>query len=216
MVNGVRGDSMRDEWYGDKRDIVKWSTLVSLAREFKIRTILQITCYRQDEDLITDHQLVGGDIHVPIPVEVWQHFRIATHNIQFVKELEKTTNLNIHVYAEPFTNSRTKYFEGVEREIKKRSAERQIVFLDPDTGIAPEREALWKHVKANELHHLYDQLTTGDILVFYQHELRGVKGWQEITKKKFANAILMDIKMVKTYQCGSIAHDVVFFVVHKM
>ena len=78
------------------------------------------------------------------------------------------------------------------------------------------KEATARIKKANELRHLYDKLTTGDILVFYQHELRGVKGWQEITKQRFATAISIDIKKVKAYQCGSIAHDVVFFVIHKM
>ena len=44
----AEGDAVRDEWYGDKRDLVKWSVLLQLcvrsmaqAELYKLRTIDQ-------------------------------------------------------------------------------------------------------------------------------------------------------------------------------
>ena len=39
---------MRDWWYGDKRDIVKWGAILVLARKQSINTVLQVALYRPD------------------------------------------------------------------------------------------------------------------------------------------------------------------------
>ncbi|WP_157844579.1 hypothetical protein [Dehalococcoides mccartyi] len=33
---------MKDKWYGDKRDLVKWGVLLTLAKMFSARRILQV------------------------------------------------------------------------------------------------------------------------------------------------------------------------------
>jgi hypothetical protein len=38
---------MKDEWYGDKRDLVKWGVLLHLAATFKATRILQVPYYGQ-------------------------------------------------------------------------------------------------------------------------------------------------------------------------
>ena len=47
---------MQDTWYGDHRDVVKWGTLVHLARSEEIRTIVQVAFLRcaQHPTLETD------------------------------------------------------------------------------------------------------------------------------------------------------------------
>ena len=37
---------MQDEWYGDKRDVIKWGTLVHLAHRHAIRAIIQVAFLR--------------------------------------------------------------------------------------------------------------------------------------------------------------------------
>ena len=40
---------MRDRWYGDKRDLVKWGVLLNLATDHGAGKILQITYFRPGE-----------------------------------------------------------------------------------------------------------------------------------------------------------------------
>jgi hypothetical protein len=64
---------MKDLWYGDNRDLVKWTTLVHLAQRHQLRHILQVLYYRPS----TWHEVeVGGD-NVGIPESVKMHFRDA-------------------------------------------------------------------------------------------------------------------------------------------
>jgi len=39
---------VKDKWYGDKRDLVKWGILLTLAKMFSARRILQVAYYRPD------------------------------------------------------------------------------------------------------------------------------------------------------------------------
>jgi len=40
---------MKDTWYGDRRDLVKWGTLVHLARSEQIMTVIQVAFLRKGE-----------------------------------------------------------------------------------------------------------------------------------------------------------------------
>jgi hypothetical protein len=40
---------MRDEWYGDKRDLIKWGVLLDLEQRYKAKQILQVLYYRPGE-----------------------------------------------------------------------------------------------------------------------------------------------------------------------
>lgn len=62
---------MRDEWYGDKRDLVKWGILIVLAEQAGLQHIVQIAYYRP-----TTWPLLNIDgIDVPIPPPVLSHSR---------------------------------------------------------------------------------------------------------------------------------------------
>ena len=37
---------MKDIWYADNRDIIKWSVLLRLAEQYKAAQILQVAYYR--------------------------------------------------------------------------------------------------------------------------------------------------------------------------
>ena len=63
---------MRDQWYGNDRDIVKWSALVHLARRDGIFAILHVAMYRPDRP---PEPLAAVRGEVPPVVEVIRHFR---------------------------------------------------------------------------------------------------------------------------------------------
>ena len=63
---------MRTQWYGDNRDVVKWSALVHLARRERRSTILQVALFRPDGDQTKLRTARGV---VPLPAEVCRHFR---------------------------------------------------------------------------------------------------------------------------------------------
>ena len=40
---------MRDKWYADKRDLVKWDGILHLCKEKQIKNILYVVYYRETE-----------------------------------------------------------------------------------------------------------------------------------------------------------------------
>jgi len=87
-----------------------------------------------------------------------------------------------------------------------------IVFLDPDTGIAPKRSD-HKHVGYSELEDVFSQLRTGDWLVFYQHRHRR-KEWVRERSMEFANTLSLLPQQVTTFS-SPLASDVVLFAAQK-
>jgi predicted methyltransferase len=69
---------MQDQWYGDKRDLVKWGTLLELAHKYKVNQILQVLYHRSNTWNPIE---IDGDF-VPIPAEVIQHFSRCKINLQ--------------------------------------------------------------------------------------------------------------------------------------
>ena len=98
-------------------------------------------------------------------------------------------------------------------QVKRDRRARLLVFLDPDTGIAPKRAKL-EHVTDSELEQIYGAMRKGDLLVFYQHARRR-KEWRKETRSQFARALDMPEKQVATFTCPEIASDVAFFAVQK-
>ena len=54
-------DFMKDTWYGDNRDIVKWGTLAHLAARESIKTIVQIPYLRPGDR--PPLQTGSGELH---------------------------------------------------------------------------------------------------------------------------------------------------------
>jgi hypothetical protein len=190
---------MRDWWYGDKRDIVKWGTILVLAR----RRMYHLTIDGTSE---------------PLQSEVIQHFRDIDH----IERLAANVNLRIDIHKDPFQwraefrtreDFRKAYFGGVASRIK-RYTEHMIVFLDPDTGIAPENYG-YEHVTGQEIRTVLRAMKDGDVLLFYQHARLGDGNWLNSTKGEFVKALGSDVP-VDTVTCKEIASDVAFFVVDRI
>jgi hypothetical protein len=205
---------MRDWWYGDKRDVVKWGTILVLARKRSIAVVFQVALYRPDRP--TYHLTVDGTSE-PLPVEVIRHFR----DIDDIERLAANVNLRIDIHKDLFQwraefrtreDFRKAYFGDVTSRIK-RYAEPVIVFLDPDTGIAPENYG-YEHVTGQEIRTVLRAMKDGDVLLFYQHARLGDGDWLNSTKEEFGQAVEMD-GPVETVTCKEIANDVAFFVIDR-
>ena len=117
---------MRDQWYGDNRDLVKWSALVHLARREAVSAILQVAMYRPDRALAPLSTAHGK---VDPPAEVIRHFR----DLDDIQRRAAATGLAIEVLKEPFTD-RAGYFVRVCERVKARRGGPTLVLLDPDVA----------------------------------------------------------------------------------
>ncbi|WP_319586638.1 hypothetical protein [uncultured Desulfobulbus sp.] len=194
---------MRDAWYSDNRDLVKWSVLSILAERYDAKRVLQIAYYNKSN---FGEIVIGGEKH-PLPTGVLRHFR----NIGNVATLP--TPPEVAIFDVPFEEmERDVYHEAVKFFIHAHNDGRSIVFLDPDTGLEPEGKADKKHVLNTEIRSIWDVLPHGWLLVIYQHQTnRAGKRWVEPKRKQFASALQVKLEEVKVAHGAKIAADVVFF-----
>ncbi len=195
---------MKDKWYSDNRDLVKWGVLLQLAELYDIATILQVAYFRPtpwDEKSIE----IDGRTY-PLPPEVVCHFR----------DIKNITTLrpNVMVLDAP-CHDRDQYLQRVLMAIRD-LPKPAIVFLDPDTGLEPKGKAGFEHVLETELREIWHALRPGDLLVFYQHANRGRRTWIKEKKTQFEKAIGLEPGGSKLARGKGIAHDVAFFFSHRL
>lgn len=155
---------MRHQWYADHRDVVKWGALVSLAREANAHTIVQVAYARDDE--VNAVLEVDGRGTVPVPAEVWDHFR----NFERIRPLGETLELEISILGAAFHQGRrTQYRDACIAELEKLPRRPAVVLLDPDTGLAPTATAKAKHVTPEDVRAFWNALRPREWLVVYQH-----------------------------------------------
>jgi len=107
---------MQTQWYGDKRDLVKWATLVHLCIEHKLRTIIQVRFLTDGE---VSHKLSFDDFRHEFPMVVWNHFR----DLHPIKRLRRRAGLAIRIIPGPFRHGqRNAYIETVCRSIQEASS----------------------------------------------------------------------------------------------
>lgn len=197
---------MKDKWYADKRDIVKWGGIAYLCSKKGIKNIVQIAYYRREQW----PKLVFDKANIDLPEQVIKHFR----DIEDINRLALSTSLKIKVIKKEFShNNRTSYHRHVCKVISAMK-EQKLVFLDPDVGLAP-NEGKAEHVKPDEITMIWQSLSPPDVLVFYQHRFRS-RDWVEIRRKQLAAACGVQTNRVRTWSAEQIAKDVVFFFIEKL
>lgn len=197
---------MRNQWYGDNRDLVKWAVLLTLARNHAARRILQVAFLGPSS--WAQIKLDGAEY--PVPEAVIGHFR----DVLRIRAL--SADPRIEVVDVPFVD-RGDYVPAVLNAIAKRNkADACIVLVDPDTGLAPSNRANLKHVLDSELAEIWAHMPAGDVLVAYQHRtnLRGAP-WIEPKRKQFERALGLPRGMAKVATASDIARDVAFFYCRK-
>ncbi len=196
---------MKNKWYSDNRDLVKWSILIHLAKLTSAAKILQIAYFRHDK---FDPVEIDGEFF-GIPTEVTSHFR-DIHKIEGL-----SSQIGIHVFDMVFEN-RDEYLLQALSFMKSFANERCIVFLDPDTGLEPAHPDL-THVLEKEIKRIWATLKIDDILVFYQHQTnRNNKPWIEPKRSQLEMAIEAPVGSVKIAHGMRLARDVAFFYVKKV
>lgn len=191
---------MRDKWYGDNRDLVKWGTLLALADRHAARHILQVAYWRP-----TDWP--GLEIEgepTPIPEAVLRHFRRASAADEIVGQPRVEVLLDR-------VEERRDYLEKILARVRGRTEKPGLVFLDPDTGLAP-RHATLDHVLESEVASVWNTLDPGDVLVFYQHQTnRDGAPWIPPKKAQFERAVGLRPGAAGLARGPKLARDVALF-----
>ncbi|MEW6141568.1 MAG: hypothetical protein AB1597_00215 [Chloroflexota bacterium] len=197
---------MRDVWYGDKRDLVKWGALLHIADANNAKRILQIAYFRSLVKWDDLNLIIEGEKKA-IPKSVIDHFR----DIRNIEDLES----RIKVLATEF-NDRKQYKQTIIDMINN-GLHPCVVFLDPDTGLAPQRSrSTLKHVRDSELRDIWNEMPVDDVLVVYQHQTnRNNLSWIPQKRSQFAKALKLLKRSVKQAKGPKIAKDVVLFYCRK-
>lgn len=196
---------MRDQWYGDNRDLVKWGVLLNLARHHAAKRILQVAYLRPSgwAQLEIDGQ------QCPIPAAVLRHFR-SVRNITGL-----SADPRIEVVEAPFDDRHTYMQAVLEAIATRRDRELCVVFLDPDTGLSPRVPTL-AHVLESELAEIWDSMPLGDVLAFYQHQTnRNGEPWIKPKREQFEKVLGLSRGTGKLAVGTGIARDVALFYCHK-
>ncbi len=199
---------MRDHWYGDNRDLAKWGVLLQLADRYDAKHILHVMYYRTNG--WAPVQVDGEELQ--IPPAVIDHFRRAVS----IAELQSPVPLD--VITEPFEN-RQKYLELVRQRIKARTQTPGLIFLDPDTGLAPPSPAVSskrEFVKDNEVRAMWEDMQIGDVLVLHQHKTkRNGPPWVAMKRLQFEATLGIPEGSSKLAEAPRITMDALFFFVQK-
>lgn len=194
---------MKDRWYGDDRDLVKWGVLLTLAERYEAGKILQVAYLRPS----VYGQLDVGGQSCPLPQSVRSHFR----DIRNIRYLRADPPVEIEVVDLPF-DDRTAYTEALV-QIMTEPADRRpwVIFLDPDTGLTPRNPGL-EHVLDEELARIWSCMRQGDVLVVYQHQTnRAGDPWIEHKREQFEDALSLPRGSAHIASGSSIARDVALF-----
>src|SRR3989338_9424542 len=202
---------MRDIWYADKRDLIKWTTLYHLAHIFKGSLILQIAFYRKEKQF--GKVIIDGQ-EKEIPKEVISHFR-DIHKIRDIKFQVPVEVFDLILeYRHDYLIAVIERLQGYRKKL--------IVFLDPDTGLQPKQTKSKtrpkpEHVSEEEVKKIWDELKPEDVFVLYQHQTnRNGKSWIEPKKIQLANALGLSGNAVKLAYGPDVAKDVVFFYAQRL
>jgi len=197
---------VRNQWYGDGRDLIKWGVLLHLATVRNLKRLVQAAYLRPDSSRPT---LGWQQKSIPFPEPVWVHFR----DIHDIKRLAKATGIEIKVIDTVYdAKARKRYTDEVISHYRSTLQRPTLIFLDPDTGIA-ERNAKPQHVTPKEVGEIWASLKRKDWLVLYQHSNRD-KRWLVKKRSEFKRAT--GENRIETFRAKSGARDVAFFCVQKL
>jgi len=195
---------MRNEFYGDRRDLWKWT--VALREAGPGRKILHVAML---------HSTPKRPRQMPRDIDerVWRFFTQEWECLD--AESSRCSRIGqlsdgIRLISQPFDNKhRSEYFGCVVAALSSRSREeRYVVLIDPDTGIAGSKPTS-KHVCLRDLEMVWNAMLTDDVLLIYQHNAHVEKQrWIREKKKTLAE---LSGSLIKDYSHS----DVCYFVLHK-
>jgi hypothetical protein len=182
---------MRDQFYGDRKDVLKWSRALRLAGTEKV--VLYVVMYRPNKGLhgVDFGPVAEADSGV---VGFFQQER-KRFKLGVPRRLVDVTRLlpgRIELIHNKYEHRERKaYFEAVRnRLIHRNNDEKCVVLLDPDNGISGKCSKS-EHVCKQELFTLWSAMVPGDVLIVYQHQFRD-REWVSKRKSALVEAIGSD------------------------
>jgi hypothetical protein len=153
------------------------------------------------------------------------HAAVVSHFPRDLKDILrlKSAHVEIEVFGDPVTGSGT-YTQLVLKMIGEPSPKPglpRIIFLDPDTGLEPEKSRpKLEHVRKSDLGKIWRAMLERDVLVFYQHRTDVFQhnndiAWIEPKRKQFESALGLSCGVAKMAR-GKAAKDVAFFFAQKL
>ncbi|MCX5998107.1 MAG: hypothetical protein NTU41_00535 [Chloroflexi bacterium] len=194
---------MRDQWYGDARDLVKWGVLLHLAGSYSAKRILQVAYFQGSE--WGTIEIDGQQYHIPKPII--NHFR----DLRNILKLSCEPRIEI---LDSLFEDRGQYKQAIADAVVGEHP--CIVFLDPDTGLEPRCRNTFKHVLDSELEYVWNKMAVGDVLAFYQHQTnRNGQPWIKPKREQFEKALRLPRGSAKVAFGSKIASDVVIYYCRK-
>ena len=182
---------MKNQWFGDDADHLKWTGLIYLTQEHSIDHIVYITMltesYRTvtpltllDDNAAADHQIANQV----------SDFFFELKRLSRIDDLTSQFGITTEIPEIEFNHyRRAAYFCEVTALIQHTDSP-CVWFFDPDTGIEAPTRRDPTHIFIEELRAAWNAMTTGDILAYYQHERRRTdENWRTTTRNQFAAAI---------------------------
>ena len=172
---------MRNEFYGDRKDLWKWTVVLNEAGES--RQILYLAMYRPDQKV----KRTSG-----IRPDVIEFFHAEHKALNAGKECSRIKGLSSRIvpFLALYEPGQMDAFlapvkQALESRIKPSS---YVVFLDPDTGIREKSGP--EHVCPRLLASVWKSMVSGDTLLIYQHYARKkVDSWLSEKAELIAKAI---------------------------
>jgi len=161
---------MKNEWYADDKDVLKWGALLHLAAQHSLNHLFYVATFRGTWPQAPAMHVNGQP--VALPTAAWNHFRTikGVGGLTAVAQLQSTIIDRPFAWHNGFPNSaaaREDYFVSAAQMIAQHATP-ALVFVDPDNGIAPENPT-WEHVLPAELTTLFASMSPKSILAVYQH-----------------------------------------------
>lgn len=195
---------MREQWYSDHRDLVKWGAVLHLAAANGISRAIQVA-YLQAS---SHPELEIDNVRTQLPGPVWSHFR----SLDQIQGLARLATIEISIVDWPFTHrTRNDFSQRLVKHLVELGSSK-LVLLDPDTGFAP-KTFNSRHVTHQEVAAVWDCLDAADWLVLYQHARRS-KEWVTETRAQFSACCAGS--QVQTIRAPACAADVVLFASGKL
>jgi hypothetical protein len=195
---------MRERWFADDRDLVKWATLMTLAEQHALRSITQVA-YRRADDTQPAFEIDG--VQHRIPSAVWTFFR----DLSRIRSLGAEAGCAVDVVEEPFVwNRRREYIDAVLRHLS-RAPRPRLLFLDPDTGLQP-GSASAEHTTRAEVTTYWGALDRDEWIVLYQHARR-TRTWIDDVEAELRT--LCSDGPVTRSRSREVGKDVVFYALRK-
>ena len=204
---------MKNLWYGDLKDHVKWQSLMQIARGAEITRVYYVvmrTESMQAGNVVSG--LEGGpEVDDDISAGVNNYFR--WHNVvELVKPMGAVFGIEIELEARRFTDAtRAQFFERVLHKIQGPN-EPTVWFFDPDTGMeTAASEVGVKHVALDELRCAYGAMPAGHRLVCFQNSWRDAN-WRTLARQRLAGCLGIEQDQVDVYGSGNVPNVIMLAV----